>query len=152
MGFWFLFIFQFSSVTQSCSTLCDPMDYSTLGLPVHHQLPEPTQTHVHWVGDAIQPSHPVVPFSSRLQSFPASGSFQMSQLFDAIIVIFWTLSFKPAFSLSSFTFIKRLFSSSLLSAKRVVSSAYLRLPLFLPAILIPACVSFSLAFCMMYYA
>ena len=50
---------QFSSVTQSCLTLCDPMDCSTLGLPVHHQLPEFTQTHVHWVGDAIQPSHPL---------------------------------------------------------------------------------------------
>ena len=51
------------------------------GFPVHHQLPEFTQTHVHWVGDAIQPSHPVIPFSSRLQSFPASGSFQMIQFF-----------------------------------------------------------------------
>ena len=69
-----------SSVTQSCPTLCDPMDCSTPGLPVHHQLPEFTQTHVHWVGDAIQPSHPAVPFS-HLQSFPASGSFPMSQLF-----------------------------------------------------------------------
>ena len=60
------------------------------------------------------------------------------------------LSFKPTFSLSSFTFIKRLFSSSLLYAIRVVSSAYLRLLIFLPAILIPACASYSLAFCMMY--
>ena len=57
------------------------MDCSTPGLSVHYQLPEITQNHVHWVGDAIQPSHPVVPLSSRLQSFPASGSFQMSQLF-----------------------------------------------------------------------
>ena len=48
---------QFSSVTQSCPTLCDPMNCSTPGLPVHHQLPEFTQTHVHWVSDAIQPSH-----------------------------------------------------------------------------------------------
>ena len=50
---------QFSSVTQSCLTLCDPMNCSTPGLPVHHQLLEFTQTHVHRVGDAIQPSHPV---------------------------------------------------------------------------------------------
>ena len=50
---------QFSSVTQSCPTLCDPMNRSTPGLPVHHQLPEFTQTHVHRVGDAIQPSHPL---------------------------------------------------------------------------------------------
>ena len=48
---------QFSSVTQSCPTLCDPVNCSTPGLPVHHQLPEFTQTHVHRVGDAIQPSH-----------------------------------------------------------------------------------------------
>ena len=48
---------QFSSVGQSCLTFCDPMDYSTLGLPVHHQLPEFTQTQVHQVSDAIQPSH-----------------------------------------------------------------------------------------------
>ena len=65
-------------------------------------------------------------------------------------LIFWMLSFKPAFSLSSFTFIKRLFSSPSLSAIRVVSSAYLRLLIFLPAILIPACASSSLAFQMMY--
>ena len=50
---------QFSSVTQSCPTLCDPMNRSTPGLPVHHQLPEFTQTHVHRVSDAIQPSHPL---------------------------------------------------------------------------------------------
>ena len=50
---------QFSSVTQSCLTLCDPMNHSTPGLPVHHQLPESTQTHVHCVDDAIQPSHPL---------------------------------------------------------------------------------------------
>ena len=50
---------QFSSVAQSCPTLCDPMNYSTPGLPVHHQLQEFTQTHAHQVGDAIQPSHPL---------------------------------------------------------------------------------------------
>ena len=50
---------QFISVAQSCLTLCDPMNCSTLGLPVHHQLPEFTQTHVHRVCDAIQPSHPL---------------------------------------------------------------------------------------------
>ena len=70
---------------------------------------------------------------------------------DAMI-FFWMLSFKPAFSLSSFTFIKRLFSSSSLSAIRVVSSVYLRLLIYLLAILIPACASSSLAFCMMYFA
>ena len=51
---------QFSSLNQSCPTLCDPMNHSTPGLPVHHQLPEFTQTHVHQVGDAIHPSHPLL--------------------------------------------------------------------------------------------
>ena len=65
---------QFSSVAQSCPILCDPMNLSTPGLPVHHQFPEFTQIHVHQVGDAIQPSHPPLsPFSSCLQSFPVSG-------------------------------------------------------------------------------
>ena len=60
------------------------MDCSSPGLPVCHQLLEFIQTHVHWVGDAIQPSHPlVVCFSSHLPSFPASGSFQMSQFFTS---------------------------------------------------------------------
>ena len=261
---------QFSSVAQSCPTLCNPKDYTTPGLPVHHQLPELAQTHVHQVGDAIQPSHPLPSpsppafiFTSirgssnesvlhiriakvlelQLQHSPSneySGliSFRMnwldllavqgtlksllqhhsskpsilwcsaffivqlshpymttgktialtrwtfvgkvmSLLFnmlsklviaflprskwlliswlqspstvilepkkiksglvsivspsvchegmgpDAMIFAFWMLRFKPAFSLSSFTFIKRLFSSSSLSAIRVVSSAYL---------------------------
>ena len=60
-----------SSVPQSCPTLCDPMDCSMLGLPVHPHLPEFTQTHVHWVGDAIQPSHPLLS--------PSSLSFNLSQ-------------------------------------------------------------------------
>ena len=59
------------SVTQACLTLCNPMDCSTPGFPVHHQLPELTQTHVHWVGDAIQSSHP-------LQS-PSPHAFSLSQ-------------------------------------------------------------------------
>ena len=72
---------QSSSVDQACLTLSDHMDYSTSGLSVHHQLPELTQTHAHWVGDAILPSSSsAVPFS-HLQYFPASGSFQMSQFF-----------------------------------------------------------------------
>ena len=81
---WFLLFcspVQFSSVAQSCLSLWEPMSCSAPGFPVHHELPEFTQTHVHWVGDAIQPSHHLsFPFSSCPQSFPASGSFQMSQL------------------------------------------------------------------------
>ena len=71
---------QFSSVAQSCLTLCDPMNRKTPGLPVHHQLPEFTQTPVHRVGDAIQPSHPLSsPSPLAPQSLPASGSFPVSQ-------------------------------------------------------------------------
>ena len=69
--------FQFSLIAQLCSTLCDPMDCSTPGLPLHHQLPEFTQTHVHWVSDAIQPSHPLL--SSSPPTFNPSqhrGLFQ----------------------------------------------------------------------------
>ena len=62
---------QFSSVAQWCPSLCDPMNHSTPGLPVHHQLPESTQTHVHWVGDVIQPSHPL--------SSPSSPDRNLSQ-------------------------------------------------------------------------
>ena len=68
---------QFSSVTQSCPTLCDPMNRSTTGLPVHHQLPECTQTHVHRVSDAIQPSHPL-----SCPSPPAPNPSQHQSLFQ----------------------------------------------------------------------
>ena len=65
---------QFSSVAESCPTLCDPMDGST---PVHHQLPEFTQTHAHWVGDAIQPSHPLSsPYPPALNLSQLQGLFQ----------------------------------------------------------------------------
>ena len=73
----------FPSVAQSCPTLCDPMDCSTPGFPVHHHLPELAQTHVHWVSDAIQPSHPLPSPSPPAfnQSFPVSGSFPVNQFF-----------------------------------------------------------------------
>ena len=74
---------QFSSVTQSCPNLCDCMDFSIPGFPVHHQLPELAQTHVHWVGDATQPSHPLSCPSPPVfnLSHHQSGSFPMSQYF-----------------------------------------------------------------------
>ena len=73
--------YQYSSVQLlSCVRLCNPMDCSTSGLPVHHQLPEFTQTLVHWLSHQTTSSS-VIPFSSHLQSFPASGSFPMSQFF-----------------------------------------------------------------------
>ena len=286
---------QFSSVAQSRPTLCNPMNRRPPGLTVHHQLLESTQTHVHWVGDAVQPSHPlsspsptalnlsqdqglfkwvsslhevakVLEFQLQQQSFQWTPSTLgwtdwislqskglsrvfsnttvqrqsilqcstffivqlshpymttgkiitltrqtfadklMSLLFnmlsrlvitflprtkrlliswlqspsavileprkvksdtvstvspsichevmgpDAMILVFWMLSFKPIFSLSSFTFIQRLFSSSSLSAIGVVSSAYLKLLIFLPAILISACASSSPVFLTMYSA
>ena len=105
---------QFSSVAQSYPTLCDPKNHSTPGLPVHHQLPESTQTHVHWVGwwhitldgDAIQPSPPL--------SSPSP----------------------PALNLSQHQGLFKWLSSS---AIMVVSSAYLKLLIFLSTISIPAC-------------
>ena len=72
---------QFSSVTQSCLTFCNPMNHNTPGLPVHHQLPEFTQTDVHWVGDAIQPSHPLSSSSPPAPNPSQHQSFRMSQLF-----------------------------------------------------------------------
>ena len=72
-----LICIQFSSVAQSCLTLCDPMNPRTPGLPVHNQLPESTQTHVHWVGDAFQPSHPLSsPFPPTLNLSQHQGLFQ----------------------------------------------------------------------------
>ena len=74
IGMWVFYCsVQFSSVqfNQSCPILCDPMDYSTPSFPVHHQLPEPTQTQVHCIGDAIQPSHPL--------SSPSPPAFNLSQ-------------------------------------------------------------------------
>ena len=67
----FFMSFQFSSIAQSCLTLCKPMDCSTPGFPLRHQLPELTKTHVHWVGDAIQPSHPLLS--------PSPPAFNLSQ-------------------------------------------------------------------------
>ena len=68
---------QFSSVAQSCPTLCDPMNRSTPGLPIHHHLPEFTQTHVHWVRDAIQTSHPLSsPFPPSLNPSQHQSLFQ----------------------------------------------------------------------------
>ena len=73
-------VLQFSSVAQSCPTLCNPMNRSMPGLPVHHQLPEFTQTHVHWVGDTIQRSHPLSsPFPPALNLSQHQGLFR--QLF-----------------------------------------------------------------------
>ena len=156
-----------STVSQfSCSVVPDSLRPHG---PQHARppCPSPTQTHVHWVGDAIQPSHPLSsPSPPALNLFQHQGLFkwvssshqvakEIGASASASVLpmnIQDCLSFKPTFSLSSFTFIKRLFSSSSLSIIRVVSSAYLRLLIFFLAIFIPACASFSPAFHMMYSA
>ena len=87
---------QFCSVAQSCLTLCNPMDCSTPGFPVHHQFPEFTQTHVHWVGDAIQPSHPL--------SSPSPPTFSLSQnqflLNESVLPIRWPKYWNFSFNIS----------------------------------------------------
>ena len=91
------FCFQLSSITQSCMTLCDPMDCSMPGLPVHHQLLEFTQTHVHWVGDAIQPSHSL--------SSPSPPAFNPSiRVFSnkSILCIRWPKYWSFSFSISPY--------------------------------------------------
>ena len=84
---------QFSSVAQLCPTLCNPMNCSTPGLPVHHQLPDFTQTHVHWVSDAIKPSHPL-----SSPSPPAPNPSQHQSLFQWVSSSgrwpkYWSFSF-----------------------------------------------------------
>ena len=86
---------QFNSVTQSCLTLCDPMDCSTPGFPVHHQLREFAQTHGHRVGDAIHPSHPL--------SSPSPPAFNLSQHqgLESVLHIRWPKYWSFSFSISS---------------------------------------------------
>ena len=84
---------QFSSVTQSCLTFCDPMNCSTSGLPVHHQLPEFTQTHVHWVGDAIQPCHPLSSPSAPALNLSSIRVFSDESALHIRWPIYWSFSF-----------------------------------------------------------
>ena len=86
---------QFSSVTLSYLTLCDPMDCSTPGLPVHHQLPEFTQTHVHWVGDAVQPSHPLL---LPLSIFSSIRVFSNESVLPIRWSKYWSFIFSISFS------------------------------------------------------
>ena len=90
---------QFSSVAQSCPTLCDPMYFSTPGFPVHHQLPELTQTHVHWVDDAIQSSHPLL-----LPSRPAPNISQHQGLSnESALCLGWPEYWSFSFSISHYS-------------------------------------------------
>ena len=90
------YLYQFSSVIQLCVTLCNPMDCSTLGFPVHCQLLEPSQTHIHWVGDAIQPSYSL--------SSPSAPAFNLSQLQvfsnESVLCIRWQKYWSVSFSIS----------------------------------------------------
>ena len=84
---------QFSSVTQSCLTLCYPMNHSTPGLSVHHQLPKSTQTHLYWVSDAIQPSHPLSS-PSPPALFPSIRVFSNESTLCIMWTKYWSFSFK----------------------------------------------------------
>ena len=84
---------QFSSVAQSCPTPYYPMNHSTPGLSVHHQLPEFTQTHVHWGGDAIQPSHPLHPPLLPPSTFPSTTA-------DVVLLIRWPKYWSFTFSIN----------------------------------------------------
>ena len=84
-------MYQFSSLDQSCLTLCDPMNRSTPGLPVHHQLLEFTQTHVHQVGDAIQPSHPLLS--------PSPPSIRVFSI-ESVLCIRWPKYWRFSFNIS----------------------------------------------------
>ena len=94
--FLFILLFQSSSVTQSCLTLCNPIDCSTPGLPVHHQLPEFPQTHVHWVDDAIQPSHPLRPLFLLSLLFPSIRAFSNESVLCIRWPKFWSFSVRPS--------------------------------------------------------
>ena len=83
---------QFSLVAKSCPTLCDPMDCSTPGLPVHHQLPELTQTHVHGVSDDIQPSHPLLSPSHPPSVFPSIRVFSNETVLHIRWPKYWSFS------------------------------------------------------------
>ena len=112
-------------------------------------LPRSNRLSISW----LQSPSAVILEPRKIKSDTVSPSISHEVMgLDAMIFVFWMLSFKPTFSLSTFTFIKRLFSSSSLSAIRMVSSAYLRLLIFLLVTLIPVCVSSSPAFLMMYSA
>ena len=102
-------VFQFSSVAQLCPTLCDPMDCIMPGFPVYYQFRELTQTHVHWVSDAIQPSHPL---SSHFPpSFSLSGSFSI-RIFpnESVLLIRWPKYWSFSFNISSSNKYSRLLS------------------------------------------
>ena len=87
------FLFKGTNIAQSCPTLCDPMNCSMPGLPVHHQLLEFTQTHVHWFGDAIQPSHPLLSLLLPPSIFPSIEVFSNESVLRMRWPKYWSFSF-----------------------------------------------------------
>ena len=119
-----LFNVQFSLVAQSCPTLCDPMNHSTPGLPVHHQLPEFTQTHVHRVSDAIQPSNPLLSHSP-----PAPNPSQHQSLSNgSTLRMRWPKYWSFSLMVRSFLFFS---SSSIVDYSLIKSSVELFLVIFI---------------------
>ena len=106
---------QFSSVTQSCLTLCDPTDCSMPGFPVHHHFPELVQTHVHHIGDAIQPSHPLSPLLLLPSIFPSTRVFSN----ESVLHIRWPKSWRH----QSFQWIFRTDFLSVQFSRSVVSNS-----------------------------
>jgi len=101
-GMLHLWSVQFSLVTQSCPTLCNPMDCSSPGFPVHHQLPELTQTHVHWVSDAIQPSHPLSSPSPPAFILLLPSTFPSIRVFsnESVLLMRWPKYWSFSFGIS----------------------------------------------------
>ena len=94
--------YQFSSVAQSCPILCHPMDCSMPGFPVHYQLPELTQTHVHWLGDAIQPSHPLSsPSPPAFNISQHQGIFQWVSSSHQVAKVFWVSASASVFPMNT---------------------------------------------------
>ena len=134
---------QFTSVTQSCPTLCDPMNRSTPSLPVHHQIPELTQTHAHWVNDAIQPSHPLLspsplaPNPSHHQGFfqwvtlhikwPKDWSFSLSTVLPMNTQDWSPLGWTGWISLQ-FKGLARVFSRTTVQKRQFFSAQFLHSP------------------------
>ena len=87
---------QFSSVAQSCLTLCNTIDCTMPGLPVHHQLPELAETHVYWVNDAIQPSHPLLPLLLLPSIFPSIRVFSSESVLHIRWPKYWSFSFSTS--------------------------------------------------------
>ena len=96
MSLLFNMLSQFTSVAQSCPTLSNPMDCSTPGLSVHHQLPEFTQTHVHWVGDAIQPPHPLSSPSPPTSIITSIRVFSNESVLHIRWPKYWSFSISPS--------------------------------------------------------